>query len=63
MNEQTTIEQIQQAYTQGLVEEAQLTERLEAIRKARPMQLGAIQGIEEHLKAEAAKTKQSSVAK
>jgi len=46
MNEQTTLQQIQQAYLQGLAEEAQIVQRLEDIRKARPMQLGGIQALQ-----------------
>ena len=46
MNEQTTLQQIQQAYLQGLAEEAQIIQRLEDIRKARPMQLGGIQALQ-----------------
>lgn len=53
----TTLEQIQTAYLNGLAEEAQLLERLDAIRKARPMQLGGIQALQLHAQAEAEKAK------
>lgn len=52
-----TLQQIQDAYLNGLAEEAQLLERLDAIRKARPMQLGGIQALQLHAQAEAAAEK------